>query len=104
MSCHNPMQIEKKNASVMYPFFKQNTEQHTCTHTKHAPMQQNHAQTNKGVYSSVYFHLIMTFPQDYPDSPPEIFVCTPIGKLTQHPKKTDKTHPKKMPANKKQHQ
>jgi len=32
-----------------------------------------------GVYSGVYFHLIMRFPDDYPSSPPTVEIKTPIS-------------------------
>eukprot|EP01083_Nonionella_stella_P109262 318411_1 len=32
-----------------------------------------------GVYSTVYFHLIMKFPATYPTEPPTIKICTPIN-------------------------
>eukprot|EP01083_Nonionella_stella_P102803 292819_1 len=31
-----------------------------------------------GVYSGVYFHLIMVFPESYPANPPTVKICTPI--------------------------
>merc|ERR1719273_1251232 len=31
-----------------------------------------------GVYSGVYFHLIMRFPHNYPAKPPTVKICTPI--------------------------
>jgi len=34
---------------------------------------------NDGVYSGVYFHLIMKFPKDYPASPPTVEIKTPIS-------------------------
>ena len=32
-----------------------------------------------GVYSGVYFHLIMIFPESYPTKPPTVKICTPIS-------------------------
>lgn len=31
-----------------------------------------------GVYSGVFFHLILTFPDDYPNKPPNVRICTPL--------------------------
>jgi len=35
--------------------------------------------SNDGIYSQIYVHLIITFNQDYPKSPPKVHKCTPIS-------------------------